>query len=229
MAQCEQGSQEWLRLRLGKFTASCAYRLMAEAKRPMTEDELLKREKGSRATTIADPVLLAKGALTYVQEVASERLTGVPAKVEFENDAMRHGKLHEPTARALYAAVYGREVDQIDFVPYLDYAGASPDGLVGLDIGCEIKCPISPAIHLLYRTIKTAEQLKDEKDEHYWQTMQGMLSTGRKMWHFISYHPSFPVLKQLHVVDVPWNDQDIDLLKIKLEAANKAATYLETV
>jgi hypothetical protein len=225
----EQGSAEWHALRLKRFTGSEYSRLMGEVKRAMTEDELKAWKLAnptSKALQCVDPHLLSDGAMTYVQEVASERETGLPACQEFENDAMRWGKEHEPHAKALYAAAYDIVIDDIDFVPYLDYAGASPDGLIGETIGCEIKCPINRAKHMQYRTLENADDLKENHKDHYWQCLGGMLATGRKLWKFMSYHPDYPALKQLKIINVPWNDEDINLLKIKLTAAEKACQFL---
>lgn len=227
-----QGSPEWHAKRLKKFTASKAVKLVADAKRDMTEDELKAWKLAnptSKAKQCVDPHLLADGAQTYVLEVASERLTGLPAEKVFENDAIHWGKEHEPIAKQLYAAVYEVEVTEIDFVDYLDYGGASPDGLIGDDIGMEIKCPISQAIHLSYRTLQNYQDLKDNHPSHYWQIMFGLLATGRKFWKFVSYHPHFKPEKQLKVITVPRVEEDIELLRIKLAAAEKACLFAMTM
>lgn len=228
----EQGSPEWHALRLKRFTASEGFRLVADAKREMTEAELVEWKKQfpkSTSKQCVDPKLLAEGAMTYILEVASERLTGKPAKVEFENDAIRHGKLHEPIAKQLFAAVYDVVVEDAQFVEYLSYGGASPDGLIGTDIGMEIKCPMSQAIHMKYRTLTNYEDLKANHPNHYWQIIFGLLATGRKFWKFVSYHPDFEPAKQLKVINVPRIEEDIELLKTKLEAAEKACQYVVTL
>jgi hypothetical protein len=229
-----QGTAQWHAKRLKRFTGSEGVRLVAEAKREMTEDELkawkLANPK-STAKLCVDPHLLAEGAMTYVLEVASERLTGKPAKIEFENDAIRWGKEHEPIAKQLYSAVYDVEIIDIDFVEVKDmpYAGASPDGLIGDDVGMEIKCPQSQTVHLKYRTLQNYVDLKENCPNHYWQMVFGMLATGRKGWKFVSYHPHFEPAKQLKVITVPRVEEDIELLKIKLRAAEKACQFLLTV
>lgn len=59
------------------------------------------------------------------------------------NAATNHGEKMEPVALAFYEARTGNRVDQVGFVKHDDYPwiGASPDGLVGIDGGLEIKCP----------------------------------------------------------------------------------------
>lgn len=227
-----QGTEEWLQERLGRFTASEIHRLMGDCKREMTEEELKAwKEANPRSTAkqCVDPTLLSSGALTYVMEVASERLTGRPAKQEFENDAMRWGKMYEPVAKQLYESVFDVRIDNVPFIPYLEYGGASPDGLIGSDIGCEFKCPISPAVHLQYRSLLDADDLKTNYPNHYWQCLKGMFTTRRKLWKFISFHPHYDALKQLKIIDVPWVEEDIQLLYIKLTAAEKACQFLLTI
>lgn len=228
----EQGSAEWHALRLGKFTASEAHRLMGDCKRDMNETELAAwkiSNPKSTAKQCVDPKLLSDGAMTYVLEVASERLTGKPAKIEFENEAMKWGKLHEPIAAGIYAAVYNVVLEEAAFIPYLTYGGASPDRLIGNDIGVEFKCPVSQAIHMKYRTLSNYEDLKANHPNHYWQIIYGLLASQRKFWKFVSYHPHFDPAKQLKVINVPRIESDIDLLKIKLDSAEKACQYVVTL
>lgn len=225
----EQGSFEWHQLRLGKFTASEIHRLMGDCKREMTEDELKAWKEAnpkSTAKQCVDPILLSDGAMTYVMEVASERETGKPAKIVFENDSMRWGKEHEPIAKQLYAAAYDVVVEDAPFVPYGENAGSSPDAFIGIEIGGEIKCPISPAVHMKYRTLTNYEDLKNNHPDHYWQCLMGLLATGRKFWKFMSFHPHYPPVKQLKIINIPRIEADLKLLEIKLTAAEKACQFL---
>ena len=59
------------------------------------------------------------------------------------NAATNHGERMEPVALAFYESVAGVTVTQTGIVKHDDYdwLGASPDGLIGLDGGLEIKCP----------------------------------------------------------------------------------------
>lgn len=230
MPFAEQGSEAWLKQRLGRFTASEVFRLMGDVKRDMTEEELkaykLANPK-STAKTIVDPHLLSTGAMTYVMEVASERETGKPAKIVKETDAMRRGKELEPVAKALYAAVYEVEITDVGFIEIGKHAGASPDGLIGEVGGIEIKCPESPAIHMQYRTLENYIDLKENHPNHFWQCMCGLLSLPeRKFWKFVSYHPDYKPAKQLKIINVPAVQEWLTLLEIKLTAAEAAAQFL---
>lgn len=59
------------------------------------------------------------------------------------NAATNHGERMEPVALAFYEKLTGNKVDQTGLVKHedFDWLGASPDGLIGIDGGLEIKCP----------------------------------------------------------------------------------------
>ena len=114
----QQGSEEWLQLRLGKVTAS------------RMKDVMTNGRGGAPSKT----------AESYMIELAIEAVTGKSLPF-FENDAMRHGTATEPQARAMYELISGNEVTEVAFIEHDDFVGVSPDGLVGLNGGLEIKCP----------------------------------------------------------------------------------------
>lgn len=158
-----QGSDEWLRLRAGKVTASRVADIIAKTKTGYST---------SRAN--------------YAAQLVTERLTGVPAE-SYTNAAMQWGTDMEPEARSAYEFYQAVTVNQIGFVlhPTIGDAGASPDGLVGEEGLVEIKCPIT-ATHidtLLGRSapVKYLTQMQ-------WQ----MACTGRKWCDFVSYDPRMP-------------------------------------
>ena len=59
------------------------------------------------------------------------------------NAATNHGEKMEPVACAFYEEHTGNKVEETGIVFHDDYSwlGASPDGLIGIDGGLEIKCP----------------------------------------------------------------------------------------
>lgn len=118
----EQGTDEWLRERAGKVTASALSNVMM-------------------AKTTA-------GYQGYMAQLICERLTGEPVET-FKSAAMENGNETEPQARAFYELETGNEVVECGFVTHypLEQSGASPDGLIG-ELGMvEIKCP-QPAKHI---------------------------------------------------------------------------------
>lgn len=107
---CVQGSEEWLRARLGIPTASCFSKVMAAAK---DGNERKTRDK-------------------YMRQLAGEILTEEPAET-FKNEAMERGKDQEPLARSTYAFQTDAEVEQVGFLKDISAnTGASPDGLIGM-------------------------------------------------------------------------------------------------
>jgi hypothetical protein len=110
----KQGTDEWHKIRLGKFTASNFSNLF------------MKKE--------------TKGFQNLINQVVFERLTGeVPES--FESDYMKRGKELEAIARTSYQLSTFNHVLEIGFIELNEWVGCSPDGLIGEDGLLEIKCP----------------------------------------------------------------------------------------
>jgi len=166
----EQGSPEWLAIRLGKVTASRI-------------TDVLAKGKSGEATTRED----------YRTELVVQRLTNEPGE-SFTNAAMEWGVLQEPMARIAYEAQANVFVEQVAFVdhPTIEWFGCSPDGLVGETGLVEIKCPASKN-HLKYL-------LGGKPPAKYVPQMQCQMAvTGRKWCDFVSYDPRLPEDLQLFV------------------------------
>lgn len=116
----EQGSEEWLKIRLGKFTASQAQAISAKG----------------------------KGLETLIFEKVAEILTG-KQKFQYVTNDMERGNELESMARDSYEIETGRLVKQVGFVELDEHTGCSPDGLVDEDGLVEIKCP-NDAIFVRY-------------------------------------------------------------------------------
>ena len=161
----KQGSDEWHRLRLGKFTASRFSDMMANG-----------RAKGT----------LGKAAITYMWDKIAERATNRPQD-QIKAKALEWGHSNEDEARRMYCAYRECVVDETDFYlhpDYPDWIGGSPDALVGSDGGLELKCPERTRIHLQY--LKDWENVPNE---YKWQ-VQGLLwITKRDWWDFASFDP----------------------------------------
>lgn len=114
----EQGTDEWLQLRLGKLTAS-------------RFKDVLAKGRGNA---------LSKTRQSYMYQLAAEILTGEPVE-SFKSSAMEWGNECEPRARAAYELKHDIDTTQCAFVEHSDRIGVSPDGLVGDKGLLEIKCP----------------------------------------------------------------------------------------
>jgi hypothetical protein len=112
---CDQGSEEWLKARLGVPTASCFATIMAKGK------------DGGASKTRAD----------YMRKLAGEILTGQPMD-SYSNGHMERGREWEPDARNLYAFMRDCEPQIVGFIRNGN-KGCSPDSLIGKDGGLEIK------------------------------------------------------------------------------------------
>lgn len=185
----EQGSAEWLQLRLGRVTASRVA-------------DVISKTKSGYSTSRAN----------YMAELLCERLTG-EAQPFFMNDAMRWGTETEPQARAAYTFFRDVDVAQVAFVhhPEIDMAGASPDGLIGYDGLIEIKCPMS-ATHL--DTLSSGKPKGNYVTQMQWQ----MACTGRQWCDFASYDPRLPEHLRLFVVRVPRDDDAIADMEAEVRA-----------
>lgn len=107
-----QGSDEWLKVRLGRFGGTDA-----------------------QAVSTA-----GKGLETLVFEKVGEIITG-RLKDSYKNADMERGNELEAQARFAYEMKTGNTVTTVGYVELSEYVGVSPDGLVGDEGLVEIKCP----------------------------------------------------------------------------------------
>jgi len=114
----EQGSEEWLRLRLGKATASRFSSILSNG------------VKGKPSKT----------RQSYLYEIVAEIITGSQQEC-FVSQAMDWGSNIEPLARQFYSEKTGQSVEQVCFVEHNEHIGCSPDGLVSTNGLVEFKCP----------------------------------------------------------------------------------------
>jgi len=184
-----QGSDAWLAARAGCLTASAIADMIAKTK---------TGESASRANLRA--------------RLVAERLTGVPQGPDLSNNpAVRWGTDHEPLARAAYEVSRGVMVDQTGLVmhPEIQWAGASPDGLIDDDGLLEIKAP-NTATHLEY--LLAGIPPRKYQPQMLWQ----MECTGRQWCDFASFDPRLPDDLQLFVVRLDRDQARID--EIRAEA-----------
>jgi len=113
----EQGTDEWLKARLGVPTASNYSKVVTSAGKPSAQAD------------------------KYINELIAQRLTGQLPEL-FKSDAMERGNELEPQARAYYEFMTGNDVNEVGLILNDVGAGCSPDGLIGDDGGLEIKCPL---------------------------------------------------------------------------------------
>lgn len=198
-----QGTEEWLRARVGKVTAS------------RISDMMAKTKTGWGASR-----------RNYAAELVTERLTGEPAP-NYTSPAMQYGIECEPEARAAYSFLRNVDVEEVGFIPHptIVMAGASPDGVIfenGPSITglAEIKCP-NTATHL-------DTLLRETIDGDYILQMQFQMACTKAAWcDFISYDRRLPPPMQLWIERVHRDDAEIE--RIEKEVWHFLAEIDETV
>jgi putative phage-type endonuclease len=200
--EIEQRSEDWFNQRAGRFTASRISELLGV--------------KGFGLT--------GEG---YIFEKAIEIAVGRDEDETFESFDMRRGNELEPLAFDMF-----RERKQLDFIdvekasffPYKDYAGASPDGLVGENEILEIKCPRPKKFfNLVANGIEAI-------DKNYIDQMQMQMlctnSVGCYFFNYIIYNGK----PMGHEIYVPRDDQRIEFIeKRMIEALDLRDYYVRSI
>lgn len=155
-----QGSEEWKRARLGVVTGSGFDKILTnKTLKPSAQSE------------------------DYLAQLVAETILGAPLD-DVSSQYMDRGTELEPEARNWYAFHRDADVDQVGFITTDDgRVGCSPDGLVGADLGLELKCP-SAKTHVMYARKPEALVMA-----YRGQIQAGMYVTGRKAWDIVSYNP----------------------------------------
>ncbi len=173
----EQGSDEWLKARLGVITASEFGKIITPS--------------GSKSAS----------ANEYMGKLIAEHITG-EQQDNYCSDDMARGNELEVKARMFFETIKGVKVDEVGMV-FKDgdkTIACSPDGLICHDestftfefefeyyYGLEIKCP-KLANHIGY-------VISDQMPKQYIPQVQGSIwTTGADGWWFMSYHPDYKPL-----------------------------------
>lgn len=153
----EQRSDEWYELRKGKLT-------------------------GSNATAIGAN---GAGLVTYCKEIVLE-LIGIE-KEYYTNSDIERGLLLEDLALQAYSLKTGFEVENIGFITNDKYknTGVSPDSIIGLNGGCEVKARNDVKHFSLI--------LGETKEIPFNQVQMNLMISERKWWDFISFNPNFGI------------------------------------
>jgi putative phage-type endonuclease len=179
----EQGTPEWFAARLGNVTAS------------RVADVIAKTKSGYSASRE-----------NYMAQLICERMTNTVAE-SYSNAAMAWGTETEPLARAAYESLADVLVDEVGYMPHpsIERAGASPDGLVGVDGLLEIKCP-NTATHI--DTLISEQVPAKYITQMQWQ----MACTRRAYCDFVSFDPRLPNGLQLFVKRVEYDAEYAEML-----------------
>jgi hypothetical protein len=155
----DQGGDEWFQARLGIPTASKFATVMAKGE--------------------------GKTRSEYMRKLAGEIITGEVTE-SFSNSHTERGKEMEDEARRTYAFINSVEPELVGFIRNGE-KGASPDSLIGVIGGLEIKTAL-PHIQI--------DRLERNRlpPEHKAQVQGNLWISDREWWDFVSYWPRLPML-----------------------------------
>lgn len=174
----DQRSEEWFAARKGRITASMVGAILRFAPY-MTRADAMRR-------MVRD----AHGA--------ESEFTG--------NIATDYGVRNEAGALAEYQMLTGHKVIASGFIWYEDWAGCSPDGLIGSEFGLEIKCPFS-----MRDDAKAFRSISDQP--HYYAQVQfSMVCTGLDRWDFFQWSPKAYKLETV-LQDAEWQAENMPRLR----------------
>ena len=172
---------------------------------------------------------LSESSKEYVYDKISEYITNgtILDYRELNTKEVKWGEQYEDEARTVYECITGNQVDLCGFIPYNDYFGGSPDGLVGSDGMIEIKCPYEGRIFVKYLLLEKPDDLKKLKRVYYTQIQGNLLATGRKWCDFVAYDPRVQN-KDLAISILRINRDDSYIAKC-VEQLEKANNYMAEV
>lgn len=175
-----QRSDAWFAARKGKVTASNVGAILGN------------NPYKTRADVMREMVREAHGA--------EREFTG--------NVATEYGTANEVNALNDYRLETLHDVDLVGFIALDDWAGVSPDGLIGTKGGLEIKCPYG------LRDAVAPVEFKPLADQpHYYDQVQFTLAvTGREWWHFFQWCPAATSLEVVYP-DLDWQSDAMPRLR----------------
>lgn len=196
---CDQNSEEWHKLRLGKFTAS-EYSIFIDT------------QEGGRKTSSStkETALFKKAAEIITHSKADSDI--------FSNVHLERGKLLESEAREEYEFLTGNTVDLVGFIELNDFVGSSPDGLIGRDGILEIKNKDNHTFlqYILNPNIEKAYSV---------QIQFNLYVTGRQWCDFVNYNVHYPLFIQRvqrdnNLIELIKNSLDQNVIQVKQILAN---------
>lgn len=172
LTKVEQGSEEWMSIRLGVVTASEAWKVISKPK------------SGKKWTDTKK---------TYLNTLIGEVCTGVYKEVSTRT--LEWGKSYELEARMtfeFYTGLTAKEVPIIFKDEQLRIA-CSPDGICSDGSGLELKCPNNTDVFIDL----ALNGIDAMKKEYVAQVQYSMWVTGKDIWHFANFDPRMPAGKEI--------------------------------
>lgn len=165
VVECIQGSVQWLEVRLGIPTASEFGNILTPEFK-VREGEMPK---------------------TYLATKIAEAWLGHPL-LDLNTFSVEQGTILEEECLPWLKLETDWPIERVGFIlSDNEFAGCSPDGIVGDSFGLEIKCP-APHTHVKYLLNGVVPK------EYLPQIYGGMWVTGLTRWKFVSYRRKMPAL-----------------------------------
>lgn len=186
----EQGSPEWMALRIGRIGGSRVSDILTEGR---GGGESLVRRK-------------------YKNEIIREKLTGLKI-ITYKTPPMQRGIDLEPLARSWYETKNNLFVDQVAIVKHatIEDGQCSPDGIVeSTNSLLEIKVP-NPENHL-DNILTDGKQLEQYYDQCFWQLA---CMPEKEFCDLVSFDPEMPDHLKMFVKRIYRDDEYIK----KMESA----------
>jgi hypothetical protein len=160
--QCEQGSAEWFRIRMGKPTASMFHKIVTPGGK------------------------LSEQRYKYMDRLIAERLLQESMDDPLHIEWVERGKAYEPLAAAQFAFLENCDLDPVGFVTDdQECVGCSPDRLIkGKAEAVEIKCP-APFTQI-------GRLLRGLDNDYKPQVQGQLLVGEFERVHFYSFHAQMP-------------------------------------
>jgi exodeoxyribonuclease (lambda-induced) len=147
-------------------------------------DEWFEIRKGKMTASEAQCISAnGKGLETYAYKVVAEKYSS--NHESFSNRHTERGVELEESAKMTYE-IEKEAVEIVGFIEMNEFAGCSPDGLVGSDGGLEIKCPDDVGY---FKILVDREKAIESK--YLWQVQMCLLISERKWWDLMFYNPNF--------------------------------------
>ncbi len=183
-------SDEWNRVRLGRFTSSKISVLMYEKN-------------------------VTDGALSYIHQKVGEQITGIGVDVDeqVEDENTQWGKEYEPAAIRRFGEIKEIEflvTQKVIFDPDTRFS-STPDAvwIHGPSVlkadeynvsTLEVKCPRKYPRFLELYMCKTPADLRKVSSKYYWQVMDQMYNCDSAVGYFACFHPLFPAGKNMKII-----------------------------
>ena len=195
-----QGSDEWLKLRMGVVTAS----------------------EVSKLITPTGKLASGKKVALYANEIAAQQIVS-HLEDGYQSFDMLRGHIQEDIAREIYSDNY-EKASECGFITNDNYGvtiGCSPDGLIGSDGGIEIKSRLAK---FQVETIINNEV----PSEYMIQVQTCLLVTERDWWDFIQYSNGMPLFVQRVYPDAKMHETIVSaILNLKTQVDGVVAEYIE--